>query len=78
MVRSRGPSRQSNTQGRLGCVLVYHWFVVKGEGLQAMENVVELVFGQGRWGYLGKPISQIKRKIFVQVSRDLEIYRVFN
>ena len=36
--------------------------------LRVMENTVELVFGQGRWGCLGKPISLLElNKVFVEV-----------
>lgn len=36
--------------------------------LRIMENTVELVFGQGKWGCLGKPISLLElNKVFVEV-----------
>jgi cytochrome P450 len=35
-----------------------------------MEKVLDLVFGHGRWGCLGKPIAYIElNKVFVEVSQ---------
>lgn len=44
------------------------WLRSDAKRTQAMENTVELVFGQGRWGCLGKPISLLElNKMFVEV-----------
>lgn len=41
--------------------------------LRIMENTVELVFGQGKWGCLGKPISLLElNKVFVEVCFTLQ------
>ncbi|RVX72887.1 hypothetical protein B0A52_03240 [Exophiala mesophila] len=41
--------------------------------LRVMENTVELVFGQGRWGCLGKPISLLElNKVFVELLRRFD------
>lgn len=38
------------------------------ERLNRMERIVELVFGQGKWGCLGKPISLMEiNKVLVEV-----------
>lgn len=45
------------------------WIGVSAEKARVMENTVELVFGQGKWGCLGKPISLLElNKVFVEVS----------
>lgn len=44
------------------------WLDVEAEKLRVMDNTVELVFGQGKWGCLGKPISLLElNKVFVEV-----------
>ncbi|EEH40562.2 benzoate 4-monooxygenase cytochrome P450 [Paracoccidioides lutzii Pb01] len=43
------------------------------ERLIGMERVVELVFGQGKWGCLGKPISLLEiNKVFVELLRRFD------
>ena len=50
------------------------WIGTDAEKTRAMENIVELVFGQGKWGCLGKPISLLElNKIFVEVRLNLRI-----
>lgn len=45
------------------------WLRTQGEQLRTMENTIELIFGQGKWGCLGKPISLLElNKVFVEVS----------
>jgi len=44
------------------------WFCTNPTKSQAMDNTVELVFGQGRWGCLGRSIALVElNKIFVEV-----------
>jgi cytochrome P450 len=46
------------------------WLRVRDEKLTAMENTIDLCFGQGRWGCLGRPIAQIElNKMIVEVCR---------
>lgn len=42
------------------------WLRVNGEGLQAMEHTIDLCFGQGRWGCLGRPVAlmELNKMIF--------------
>lgn len=45
------------------------WIGSDEEKVQAMDNTVNLVFSQGRWGCLGKPINLLElNKVFVEVS----------
>lgn len=44
------------------------WLETEGEALRAMERSVELIFGSGRYGCLGKTVALIElNKVFVQV-----------
>ena len=46
------------------------WLSVEGEKLRDMDNTVELVFGRGKWGCLGKPITLLElNKVFVEVGK---------
>ncbi|KKZ65566.1 hypothetical protein EMCG_08591 [[Emmonsia] crescens] len=43
------------------------------ERLNRMERIVELVFGQGKWGCLGKPISLLEiNKVLVELLRRFD------
>jgi cytochrome P450 len=45
------------------------WLGVARERRQLMVQTVELVFGYGRWGCLGKPVAFLElNKVFVEVS----------
>jgi cytochrome P450 len=45
------------------------WLGVAPERRQLMAQTVELVFGYGRWGCLGKPVAFLElNKVFVEVS----------
>lgn len=45
------------------------WIAAQGGELQAMENIVDLVFGSARWGCLGRSISILElNKMLVEVS----------
>lgn len=45
------------------------WLEVEGETLNRMERSVELVFGSGRYGCLGKSVAFMElNKVFVEVS----------
>lgn len=44
------------------------WLQPDGNRLRTMEHTVELVFGYGKWGCLGKPIALLElNKMFVEV-----------
>ncbi len=44
------------------------WLQPDGNRLRTMEHTVELVFGYGKWGCLGKPIALLDlNKMFVEV-----------
>ena len=45
------------------------WLEADPDQFHAMENTVDLAFGQGRWSCLGKPIALIEiNKVLVEVS----------
>jgi len=47
----------------------HRWLKVSPEKLLAMENTVDLCFGQGRWGCLGRPIAMLElNKMVVEVG----------
>ncbi|KAM5380801.1 hypothetical protein ACJZ2D_003325 [Fusarium nematophilum] len=49
------------------------WLEANSDQLQSMENTIELCFGQGRWGCLGKPIALIElNKMVVELFRRFE------
>ncbi|KAK2767798.1 hypothetical protein FQN54_003957 [Arachnomyces sp. PD_36] len=49
------------------------WLDAAGDKLRLMDNTVELVFGQGKWGCLGKPISLLElNKVFVELLRRFD------
>ncbi|EXJ63632.1 uncharacterized protein A1O5_11393 [Cladophialophora psammophila CBS 110553] len=49
------------------------WLRTQGEQLRAMENTIELEFGQGKWGCLGKPIALLElNKVFVELLRRFD------
>ncbi|KIW34406.1 uncharacterized protein PV07_01184 [Cladophialophora immunda] len=49
------------------------WLRAQGEQLRIMENTVELIFGQGKWGCLGKPIALLElNKVFVELLRRFD------
>lgn len=46
------------------------WLIAEAEAHREMTQVVEMVFGHGRWMCAGKPVAFIElNKIFVQVSK---------
>ena len=46
------------------------WIEADEERLLRMEQTLDLIFGHGRWGCLGKLVAFIElNKIFVEVSR---------
>lgn len=47
------------------------WLDAHAEKVQEMQKVLDLIFGYGRWGCLGKSIAYIElNKIFVEVKTD--------
>lgn len=47
------------------------WVLASPEQYQAMDQTVDLCFGQGRWGCLGRPIALIElNKMVVEVSSN--------
>lgn len=47
------------------------WLEADADRLQAMDSAVDLCFGQGRWGCLGRPIAMIElNKMVVEVSLE--------
>ena len=51
------------------CFRPERWLEAEPERLKEMENIVDLVFGSGRWLCLGKTMVLMElRKVFVEVS----------
>lgn len=51
------------------------WLEADPEQLKEMEKTVDLIFGSGRWGCLGKSIVYIElNKIFVEVSAQSSVH----
>jgi cytochrome P450 len=48
------------------------WVLAGPERYQVMDQTVDLCFGQGRWGCLGRPIALIElNKMVVEVSFEI-------
>lgn len=53
------------------------WLDIAPEKYREMAQVVEMVFGQGRWSCIGKPVAFVElNKVFVQVSINAGFYPI--
>jgi cytochrome P450 len=51
------------------------WLKAGGEKLAEMESVVDLAFGWGRWGCLGRGIAMVELgKVVFEVSECLNVH----
>ena len=49
------------------------WLLADADQYQLMDNTVDLCFGQGRWGCLGRPIALVElNKMIFEVSAQMD------